>query len=343
MPTTAYATHDDYRLHTLEGHPEHARRIEAVWRLLDESGMPARLARVEPPLADVDDLLLAHSARQIEQVERAAKRGMGMLDPDTYARPASYEVARRAVGGAMAAVDAVLGGADNALAIVRPPGHHATPLRAMGFCLFNNIAIAARRAQQANPAVERVMIYDFDVHHGNGTQDVFYDDPSVLFISSHQYPFYPGTGALEETGTGAGRGTTINVPLRAGVGGSAFRLLAERVIWPAARRFKPDLMLVSAGFDAHWADPLAMLQLDLRGFDWLVRELIRMAEVLCGGRIVFVMEGGYDLEVLAHGWLNIAAALQGDEGFSDPVGDLDVEARSGDDIVERVVRLHGLD
>lgn len=343
MAITAYVTHEDYRRHHLEGHPEHAGRIERVWELLDETGMSRRLWRIEPQPAEVEHLLLVHTARQIERVRRASERGMGRIDPDTYVRPESYEVARLAVGGAIAAVDAVLSGeADNAIALVRPPGHHATPDRAMGFCLFNNTAIAARVAQQRYPSIRRVLIVDNDVHHGNGTQDAFYEDPSVLFVSTHQYPFYPGTGAVEEIGAGPGRGTTINMPLRPGVGAEGFQLLYERVLWPAARRFKPDLILVSAGFDAHWADPLAMLQLDLRGYHTLTCELTRMADELCDGRIVFIMEGGYDLEVLSHGWLNTAYALQQMDDFSDPVGDLDVEARGTEALVEQLIKLHNL-
>jgi acetoin utilization deacetylase AcuC-like enzyme len=212
----------------------------------------------------------------------------------------------------------------------------------MGFCLFGNVAIAARHAQENYPAIKKVMIADFDVHHGNGTQEAFYQDPSVLFISTHQYPFYPGTGALTEVGEGDGKGTTINIPLRAGVGGDGFRLIYEKVVWPAARRFKPDIILVSAGFDAHWADPLAMLQLDLRAFAHLTRELIRMAEELCEGRIVFVMEGGYDPQVLSHGWLNIAYALQGIDEIADPVGDLDMPQQGIAALVEQIMALHGL-
>lgn len=343
MTITAYVTHPDYRLHNLEGHPENAARIEAVWRLLDETGVSQQLKRVEPQPASVEQLRFAHTGHMIERVQRASMRGMGMLDPDTYVRAASYDVARLAAGGAVAAVDAVLGGeADNALAVVRPPGHHATPDRAMGFCLFNNIAIAARYAQRQYPSIDHVLIVDYDVHHGNGTQDVFYNDPSVMFISAHQHPFYPGSGALNETGAGPGLGTTINMPLRGGVGGDGYRLLFDEVVWPAARRFQPDLILVSAGFDAHWADPLAMLQLDLRSYDWIARSLLDMAQELSHEHIVFVMEGGYDVEVLSHGWLNIAYALQGVDQFSDPLGDLDVEARGTEDLVERLVRLHNL-
>jgi acetoin utilization deacetylase AcuC-like enzyme len=266
-----------------------------------------------------------------------------MLDPDTYLLPVSYQVACLSAGGALAAVDAVLGKqADNALAVIRPPGHHATPNRAMGFCLFNNVALAARHAQAVYDEVERVLIVDYDVHHGNGTQDAFYEDGSVLYISTHQYPYYPGTGALQDIGSGPGRGATINMPLRAGTGNEGFKLLYERVLWPAARRFRPDLILVSAGFDAHWADPLAMLQLDLRGYAHLTRELVGMAGELCEGRVVFALEGGYALDVLSHGVLNVAYALLGRDTVLDPVGEVDMPGHPTDDLVAALLDLHEL-
>lgn len=344
MPTTAYVTHPDYELHTLEGHPEHAGRLDAVWKLFESSGILGRLMPITPAPATPEQLSLVHTPHFVDFVRQAAEQGGGMLDPDTYLLPVSYDVACLAAGGLIAAVDAVLEGqADNGLAIVRPPGHHATPTRAMGFCLFNNVAIAARHAQAGRPSVKRVMIVDYDVHHGNGTQDAFYADPNVLYVSTHQYPHYPGTGALSEIGEGEGKGATINMPLRAGVGSDGFRLLYDKVLWPAARRFQPDLILVSAGFDAHWADHLAMLQLDLRGYAGLTRQLIEMAGELCKGRIVFALEGGYDLDVLSHGLLNVAYALQGVDDLSDPLGDLDVPQQGAEALTEQLVKLHGLD
>ena len=343
MTITAYTTHRDYALHTMRGHPENAARIERIWQVFEEYRMPDRLLLLDPQPASVEQIGLVHDPRHIELVKRGAEGGGGMFDPDTYALPVSYEVARLAVGGVLAAVDAVMAGAAaNALAVVRPPGHHATPNRAMGFCLFNNIAIGARYALQTYSAVERVMIVDYDVHHGNGTQDIFYTDPAVLYVSTHQYPFYPGTGALGDTGSGEGRGTTLNMPLRAGTGNKGFKLLYEKVLWPAARRFHPDLVLVSAGFDAHWADPLAMVQLDLHGITHLTRELIAMAQELCGGRIVFVLEGGYELEALSHGVLNIAYALQGKDRIADPLGPLDMPGQGTEQLVDQLLELHGL-
>jgi acetoin utilization deacetylase AcuC-like enzyme len=343
MTRTAYVTHQDYRLHTLDRHPEHAGRIEAIWALLEEKAVLGDMRLVDPAPASVEQLSRVHEARYIDLVKRVAQEGGGMLDPDTYVLPVSYDVACLSAGGALAAVDAVLGGqADNALAVVRPPGHHAMPNRGMGFCLFNNIALAARHAQATYEEVERVLIVDYDVHHGNGTQEAFYQDGSVLYVSTHQYPYYPGSGALGDIGRGPGRGATINMPLRAGTGNEGFKLLYERVLWPAARRFRPDLLLVSAGFDAHWADPLAMLQLDLHGYAYLTRELIRMAEELCSGRVIFVLEGGYDLEALSHGVLNVAYALLGQDIVIDPLGEVGMPSQPTDDLVAALLDLHKL-
>ncbi|NDJ34620.1 MAG: histone deacetylase [Chloroflexi bacterium] len=344
MPTTAYVTHSDYVRHTLPGHPEHAGRIEAVWRVMDASPVRSSLHDIEAPAASMEAIRRCHTATHVDLLRKAVAMGGAMTDPDTYVLDISLDVALLAAGGVIAAVDAVLTGqADNALAAVRPPGHHATGFNPMGFCLFSNVAIAARHAQAVYPAVERVLIVDYDVHHGNGTQDIFYDDPTVLFASSHQYPFYPGSGAASETGGGPGKGFTLNMPVRAGTGSKGLADLYEAVLWPAARRFKPDLILVSAGFDAHWVDPLAMLQLDLPGYAHLTRELIAMAGELCAGRIIFALEGGYDLEALPHGVLNVAYALQGLDTVSDPVGPIDYPEQQVDGLIANLRKLHSLE
>jgi acetoin utilization deacetylase AcuC-like enzyme len=245
---------------------------------------------------------------------------MTHLDADTYAGPDALTIALLSAGGVVGAVDAVLSGAViNGLAAIRPPGHHAMPARGMGFCLLGNIAIATRYAQ-AQYGIERVLIVDYDVHHGNGTEAMFYDDPSVLYVSTHQYPFYPGTGAATDIGTGRGEGYTINVPLPAGSGTTNYATVFDRIVWPAAERFDPQLILVSAGFDAYWADPLAAMRLTLNDYSHLTGELIHMAQQFCAGKIVFALEGGYNMDALRYGFSDVARLLLGDPP-TDPMGE----------------------
>jgi acetoin utilization deacetylase AcuC-like enzyme len=343
-PTTAYVTHKDYIKHSLENHPEYAGRIKAIWKLLDAAPIRAALTDIPPYTAPDEAILRCHDAHVFDLITKAASMGGAMIDNDTYAFPESLAVARLAAGGVMAAVDAVVKKeADNALAVIRPPGHHATTYRPMGFCLFGNVAVAAKHAQATYPdVIKKVLIMDFDVHHGNGTQELLYGDPSVFFMSSHQHPFYPGTGTLHETGREKGKGYTLNMPLKAGTGNQGFMTLYNKVVWPAARRFDPDLIIVSAGFDAHWVDPLAMLQLDLRGYAAITRELINMAGELCEGRIVFALEGGYDLEALSHGVLNVAYALQGRDKISDPIGPIDFPGHMTDNLAAELCQIHNL-
>ena len=342
---TACLTHERFTEHDYPRHPEHAGRIEAVWRELETQGLSKKLLRIEPQPASDEQILAAHSRAHLGiLVDIAAQERRVLIDQDTYALPVSLEVARLAAGAVIGAVDALADAtADNALAIVRPPGHHATPQRPMGFCLLNNVAIAARHAQ-AQHGIKRVAIFDYDVHHGNGTQDIFYSDPSVYFASIHQSPFYPGTGALAETGAGEGRGSTLNLPIPGGHGDETYKRLFAEVVAPAIQRFAPDLLVVSAGFDAHWADPLASMQLSLSGYDWLARECLTLARRLCGGKVIFVMEGGYDLPALAHGWRNVARAALSLSGLCDPYGAAReaLPARHVDNLIERARRLHGL-
>ena len=341
---TALVTDSRYAAHTLDGHPEYAGRLTAVQHTLEDELLAAHLVRLEPRLPDESDLLAVHAPRYLELLKETAQLdGIGMLDADTYVTPDSYEIARLAVGGVLQAVDAVIqGDVENALAVIRPPGHHATPSMGMGFCLLNNIAIAARYAQRVHH-VERVLIVDYDVHHGNGTQDVFYADPSVMYISTHQSPLYPGTGTVLETGEAAGKGYNLNIPLTAGVGDQGYAQVFEEIVIPAARRFAPQLMLISAGFDGHWADPLAGMSLSLMGYDHLARTLLAAAGTLCEGRIVFVMEGGYNLVALSHGWANIGRALLGDGDVKDPLGPSHGREPSVDQIIERIKQIHKLD
>ena len=342
--TSAYLTDERFIEHDFPGHPEHAGRIQAVWQELEAQGLADQLLRIAPERASDQQILAAHSHAHLErlnQIERQER--LTRIDADTYALPVSLEIARLAAGAVIGAVDAIASKrAQNALAIARPPGHHATPDWQMGFCLLNNIAIAARHAQSAH-GCERVLIIDYDVHHGNGTQDIFYADPALMFISIHQSPLYPGSGDIGETGSGAGRGMTLNAPLHGGCGDACYERLFAEIIAPAVRRFAPDIMLISAGFDAHWADPLAGMRLSLAGYDGLARGCLRLADELCGGRIVFVMEGGYDLPALSHGWSNIARASLGLDGLSDPYGPAPgKETGDADAIIEALRRLHGL-
>ena len=318
--TTAYC-YDPFNLrHHLAGHPENRERLRGTWSLLHSEGALEELLAVPSTLASDEQLLRVHGRRHLQTVALAAQRG-AHLDPDTYVGGDSEQAARLAAGGLCNVVEAVLAGqAANGFALVRPPGHHATPDRGMGFCLYNNVAIAARAAQ-AERGLERVLIVDFDVHHGNGTQDAFYDDGSVLFFSTHQYPFYPGTGHWRETGSGAGAGATVNVPFPAGVSDRGYFDSFDTILLPIARRFQPQLILVSAGYDAHWNDPLAGMALTIHGYAGLVDRLLGLAKELCGGRIVFTLEGGYHLEVLAHSVLNTLRQLScSDELLSDPLG-----------------------
>ena len=278
------------------GHPERPDRMRAVADALAHDDFDA-LERHEARPAPIDLAMLAHPGEHLDKVRRAIPdEGMRQVDGDTHVGPRSLDVALACIGGAVDAVDAVMTGrADNAHVAMRPPGHHAEKTTAMGFCLFNTVAIAARHAQAAHGA-ERVAIVDFDVHHGNGTQDIFWDDPTVLFASTHQMPLYPGSGAKNERGE---HGTVHNAPLSPGDGGERFREAMRARILPAIEAFAPDLILVSAGFDAHHRDPLANLELDEDDFDWATGRLMDVAAKHAGNRLVSVLEGGYDLVGLA--------------------------------------------
>jgi acetoin utilization deacetylase AcuC-like enzyme len=314
-----------YLQHTFPDHPENADRLRAIDAALDSPALGLRefLLPLGPRAATIDEVAAAHALGYVAALRDAMQQAPAYVDhAPTYIVPESFDISLLAAGGAIRAVEAVVSGeAEAAFALVRPPGHHAVPAGPMGFCLFNNVAIAARYAQRIL-GLERVLILDFDVHHGNGTQDIFYADPTVLFISSHQYEpgFYPGTGAAEETGTGAGRGFNINLPLPAGAGDLAMRQLMEQIVRPAADRFRPNLVLVSAGFDAHWLDPLASLQFTLSGYAHLTRELTSIAVDHCQGRIAFVLEGGYHLAALSAGVTTVLRTLLGERSLPDSLG-----------------------
>jgi acetoin utilization deacetylase AcuC-like enzyme len=287
------------------GHPERVDRIRAVTQALANPSFDDAIRR-KAPKAEIEAATLVHDRRYVDLiVGNAPTDGFVQLDADTFMSPGTLPAALHAVGGACLAVDEVMrGSVANAFCAIRPPGHHAESDSGMGFCIFNNVAIAARHAQEAHGA-ERVAILDWDVHHGNGTQEIFWRDPSVLYASSHQFPFYPGTGAANETGVG----NIFNAPLDAGAGSAEFRSALTGKLLPAIDAFRPDLILISAGFDAHRRDPLAMLELDEGDFVWATREMMALAGRHCSGRIVSLLEGGYDLQALAGSTAAHVAAL----------------------------------
>jgi acetoin utilization deacetylase AcuC-like enzyme len=281
------------------GHPECPERLSAV--RAETARRSARLDVLAPRPATREELLRIHRPDHIDRISRACERAPAHLDPDTYVSPESFDIGLLAAGGTVDLVRAIAGDRVRAgLASVRPPGHHAEADRAMGFCLFNNVAVAAR-ALQAEDGVDRVLILDWDVHHGNGTQHSFEEDPTVLYVSTHQYPFYPGTGAASEAGRGRGAGFTLNVPMPAGCGDAEYIGVFQRILVPAALGFRPDFLLISCGFDAHRDDPLAGMLVTGEGFAALAAIARNLADDLCGGRLAFILEGGYALAALRDG------------------------------------------
>jgi acetoin utilization deacetylase AcuC-like enzyme len=333
-----------YLEHETGTHVENAQRLVATMSLLDENHLKDKLVLLPPRAATMEELSAVHAQEYISHIKNQVERGGGWLDADTVTSPGSYNAAIYAAGGVLTAVDAVMNKqVDSIFALVRPPGHHATCWQAMGFCLFNNIAIAAKYAL-ANFDIERVLIVDFDVHHGNGTQDTFYADPHVLYFSTHEYPFYPGTGSIDETGAREGEGFTVNVPLLAGWGDEEYQAVFEDILAPVAERFEPQLILVSAGYDAHWADSLALMQVSVSGFARLVEIIKTLADMLCKGRLVFTLEGGYNLEALS---LSIAATLnilRGNHEITDPLGKQEAKSRpvNFDNFIRMVRNMHNL-
>ncbi len=330
-----------HQAHALPGHPERPERIDAIVKALQDLSLWTQYPHLPPVQVPPEVLASVHSQNLLDLLASTHGKG-GMIDADTYLTPHSWELALQAAGGACALAGTVWdGGAARGFALCRPPGHHATPTRAMGFCLLNNIALAAEYLFQVHGA-RRLAIVDIDLHHGNGTQDIFYHREDVLFISAHQHPLYPGTGAAKETGSGSGEGSTANIPLPPYSGDTAYASLADQLLFPLLERFAPEMILVSAGMDAHWRDPLGHLLLSAKGYGDLVGGLVDFAEMHCQGRLALILEGGYDLEGGSACAAAAASALL-DHSFEDPVGPSpQKESDSWRDVVRRVRAIHSL-
>lgn len=316
---TGLVYHTDYLKHNLRVHPENANRLRIIMRALEEEKIREYLVNIPPRQATLEEIESVHRRDYIKTVDSLCREGRGQLDADTYLSDSSFQIALLAAGGVLAAAEAVIEGqVENALALVRPPGHHAQPGRGMGFCIFNNVSVAARYAQRSL-GLKRVLIIDWDVHHGNGTQDVFYDDPTVLYVSFHQFPHYPGTGSADEKGEGKGKGYNMNFPLPPGSGGEDYLNIFHRTVIPKALEFNPEIIFISAGFDGHGEDPLAGMNLREDDFARFTDLTVDIAKKTCQGRIVSVLEGGYNLQVLPACVLaHLKSLLKGggDERFS---------------------------
>ncbi len=287
-------------------HVESPQRLQAIYDRIDATSLAEEVVRIEPREASKEELAWNHTMNYIERIEATAGKPVSYLDPDTSTSPGSYLAAILAVGGLFNGIDSVMEGRiQNGFALVRPPGHHAERDHAMGFCLFNNVALGAHYLMKEH-GLEKVLIMDWDLHHGNGTQHSFYSDPHVLYISTHQFPYYPGTGSVDQIGEGKGQGFTVNIPLGAGMEDADYAAVFNRVIAPVGSAFAPDFILVSAGFDTYMADPLGGMKLTEKGFAYQAHVLIELAKKVCKGRILFCLEGGYSLKGLADG---VAAVL----------------------------------
>ena len=299
MNKTGYIFHPQYLKHDTKSHPENSGRLKAIQEKVKSSKIYSHLHFPEPRRATDDELAANHDMGHIDDVRNSCRNGIQNLDEDTIICPDSWDAATLSAGAGLTAIDQIITGQlDNAFTAVRPPGHHAEKDRAMGFCLFNNVAIAARYAIKKHK-LNRICIFDWDVHHGNGTQHSFYSNPSVHYSSIHQYPFYPGTGDKDETGTGDGLGTTLNFPLNAFAGDSTYLDIVKNKLIPAIQDFKPELIIISAGFDAHEDDPLAQMRVSSTCYGQMTAMILKVAEEICGGRLLSMLEGGYDYKALA--------------------------------------------
>jgi acetoin utilization deacetylase AcuC-like enzyme len=320
------------------GHPECPERLESIYATLDAADMRGTFATVEPRAALKEEIAWNHTPQYVAEIEKTAGCRFTYLDPDTSTSEGSWEAAILAAGGVLQALDLIIAGqADNGFALVRPPGHHAEADRAMGFCLFNNIAIGAHYLLRRH-GLSRIMILDWDIHHGNGTQNAFYDSQQVLYCSSHQYPYYPGSGAVEEVGSGSGRGFTINIPLPGGQGDTDYLFLYSKILQPVVAEFRPEFILVSAGYDIYFRDPLGAMEVTPAGFARLTALLKSLAAATCDGRLLLVLEGGYHIQGIADSVKQTIMALASPV-LPDSAGSLHVTPQV-QQIVDRVKKYH---
>lgn len=331
-----------FTLHNKQSHPECADRLNAILNKLEDEDIFPLVESVEARRAAIDEIELCHSSGYIKKVYRMSKEGGGYLDPDTYVNEHTYNAAVLAAGSLIELTSKVdEGKVKNGFALVRPPGHHALATNGMGFCIFGNVSIAAKAYLKNRPS-SKIAIVDFDVHHGNGTQALVGDDPNILFISTHQYPFYPGTGKAEETGRSNAEGTILNIPLPAGTGDKGYTRVYDELVIPKLKWFNPDFIIISAGYDAHWKDPLANMNLSLVGFDRMAKKLSAISDELCNSKIVFALEGGYNLDVLSYAVSNAVKALGGTEGFEDPVGESEAGEPDISSLIKHIKIIHRL-
>jgi acetoin utilization deacetylase AcuC-like enzyme len=341
MEELVYYYPQGHEKHFQSGHPERPERVETIVKVLQENDLWSSYPQAEPKRLSLEEIGFVHSRQYLQELENVCRVG-DFLDMDTYTTPFSWDLAIRTAGGAVSVAEAVwTGQARRGFALTRPPGHHATSRRGMGFCLLNNVAIAAEWLVR-NFGARRVAILDFDLHHGNGTQEIFWQRADVFYLSTHQSPLYPGSGYLDEIGTGEGRGFTANFPLPPGAGNMAFANLMEKIVLPLLNRIQPQMLLISYGFDPHWRDPLGHLQLSARQYGEIIRLLTEWADKHCEGKIALFLEGGYDLEAAKACSLAVVCALLG-RSFDDPLGEAPrEEGRSWMKVVEQAQQLWNL-